>query len=125
MNIFVILNARNHLYLRTKQLFCFFETLNRGLYLTQKTAVATRKQKRDMFKVFHGCANKNNNGTNRVIEKNCICFSATSQPYWKRVRDMNFGVRTRTQEFNQKKVKLQDFNCYCRFRGPGKKQMNQ
>lgn len=60
---------------------------------------------------------KNSDGTNRVIEKNFICLCPTSQPFWKRARDVDFGVRTRSQELGQGKVKLQDFNRYCRFRG--------
>ena len=70
-----------------------------------------------MFRVFHGCMSKNSDGTNRVIEKNFICLCPTSQPFWKRARDVDFGVRTRSQELGQGKVKLQDFNRYCRFRG--------
>ena len=71
---------------------------------------------RSLYRVFHGCTNKNNDGTNRVIEKNHICFWLTSQPYWKRVRDVDFGVRTLSQELKQEKVKWQDFKRYCRFR---------
>ena len=59
-----------------------------------------------MARVFHGCMNKNNDGTNRVIEKNFICSWPTSQPFWKRVGDVDFRVRTRSQELKQKKVKL-------------------
>ena len=61
--------------------------------------------------------NKNSDGTNRVIEKNFICLCPTSQQFWKRARDVDFGVRTRSQELVQRKVKLQDSNRYCRFRG--------
>ena len=61
--------------------------------------------------------NKNNDGTNRIIEKNFVCLQPTSQPYWKRARDADFGVRTLSQELKQEKVKLQDFNQYFRFRG--------
>ena len=71
---------------------------------------------RSLYRVFHGCTNKNNDGTNRVIEKNHICFWPTSQPYWKRVRDVDIGVRTLSQELKQEKVKWQDFKRYCRFR---------
>ena len=71
-----------------------------------------------MYRVFHGCANKNNDGTNRVIEKNHIFFRPTSQRYWKRVRDVDsLGIRTRSQELKQENVKWQDFKRYCRFRG--------
>ena len=70
-----------------------------------------------MSNVFHGCMNKNNDGTNQVIEINHICFWPTSQPYWKKVEDVNFGVRTRSQELKQKKVNYQDFKHYCRYAG--------
>ena len=56
-----------------------------------------------MARVFHGCMNKNNDGTNRVIEKNFICFWPTSRPFWKRVGDVDFRVRTRCQELSKKK----------------------
>ena len=61
--------------------------------------------------------NKNNDGTNHIIEKDFVCLWRISQPYWKRAREVDFGVRTRSQELKQGKVKLQDFNRYCRFRG--------
>ena len=56
-----------------------------------------------MARVFHGCMNKNNDGTNWVIEKNFICFWPTSRPFWKRVGDVDFRVRTRSQELNKNK----------------------
>ena len=61
--------------------------------------------------------NENNDRTNHIIEKDFVCLWRISQPYWKRARDVDFGVRTRSQELKQEKVKLQDFNRYCRFRG--------
>ena len=61
--------------------------------------------------------NENNDGTNHIIEKDFVCLWRISQPYQKRARDVDFGVRTRSQELKQEKVKLQDFNRYCRFRG--------
>ena len=71
-----------------------------------------------LHRVYHGCANKNADDTNRVIEKNHICFWPTDQPYWKRIRDVeNDGVKTCSQELAKKKVKWQDFKRYCRFRG--------
>lgn len=68
-------------------------------------------------KVFHGCMKKNSDGSNRVIEKNFTCLWPTDSPFWKRARDTNFKVRTRSQEHDQKTVKLQGFNRYCRRRG--------
>ena len=57
-----------------------------------------------LHRVYHGCANKNADDTNRVIEKNHICFWPTDQPYWKRIRDVeNDGVKTCSQELAKKK----------------------
>ena len=73
---------------------------------------------RPLYKVYHGCANKNAGGTNRVIEKNHICFWPTNQPYWKKIRDVeNDGVKICSQELVKEKLKWQDFKRYCRFRG--------
>ena len=68
-------------------------------------------------KFFHGCMNKNNDDTNRIIEKNFTCLYPTNVPFWKRARDVDFCVRTRSQEARQDAVKLQDFNRYCRYTG--------
>ena len=45
-------------------------------------------------RVFQGCMRKNSDGTNRIIEKNFICLYPTNMPFWKRARDVYFGVRT-------------------------------
>ena len=66
---------------------------------------------------FHGSMTKNKDGTNRIIEKNHICFCPTSAPFWKKTADVDFKVRTRSQEQKQDLVKRQDFNRYCRRRG--------
>ena len=67
-------------------------------------------------KVFHGSMNKNNDGTNRIIEKNFTCLYPTNVPFWKRARHVGFCVRTHSQEARQDAVKLQGFNRYCRYR---------
>ena len=66
---------------------------------------------------FHGSMTKNKDGTNRIIEKNHICFCPTSAPFWKKTADVDFKVRTCSQEQKQDLVKRQDFNRYCRRRG--------
>ena len=38
-------------------------------------------------------------------------------PFWKRARDVDFCVCTRSQGARQDFVKRQDFNRYCRHRG--------
>ena len=63
-------------------------------------------------KVFHGCANKNKDGTNKIIEKNKGCINPTSCPFWKRPCDVFNRIRTRSQEKKPKKAKLDDFNKY-------------
>ena len=61
--------------------------------------------------------NKNNDGKNHIIEKNHTYLYPTDMPFWKRARDVDFWVRTHSQETRQNAVKLQDFNRYCRHRG--------
>ena len=68
-------------------------------------------------KVFQGCMNKNNDGTNRIIEKYLTFLYPTNVPFWKKARDVDFCAGTRSQEARQDAVKLQDFNRYCRYRG--------
>lgn len=68
-------------------------------------------------RVFHGCMNENNDGTNRIIEKNFTCFCPTNMPFWKRARDVDFCVRTCSQDTRQDVVKRQEFNRYCRYKG--------
>ena len=60
---------------------------------------------------------KNNDGTSRIIGKNFRCFYPTNMPFWKRARDVDFYVRTHSQEARQDVVKRQEFNRYCRYRG--------
>ena len=50
------------------------------------------------METFHGCMTKNKDGTNRIIEKNYICYTPTSIPFWKKTADVDFKVRTRSQE---------------------------
>ena len=52
-------------------------------------------------KVFHGCMSKNSDGTNRIIEKNFTCLYHTNVPFWKRVRDVDFRVRTRSKRLDK------------------------
>ena len=61
--------------------------------------------------------NKNNDGTNRIIEKKSYILYPTNVPFWKKARDVDFCVRTCSQEARQDAIKLQDFNRYCRYRG--------
>ena len=68
-------------------------------------------------KVFHGCFRRNQDGTNRVIEKNSQCFCPTSQPFWKQIKDVPSGLCTRLQEQNEELVKRGDFNRYLRQKG--------
>ena len=66
---------------------------------------------------FHGCMRKNKNSTNRIIEKNYICYMPTCNPFWKKTADIDFKIRTCLQERKQDLVKRKDFNRYCRRRG--------
>ena len=66
----------------------------------------------DNNKVFHGCFKKNKDGTNKLIEKGKGCICATSKPFWKYPWDVLDGVRTPTQEKQEKKVKRRDYDKY-------------
>ena len=63
-------------------------------------------------RIFHGCFTKNRDGTNRLIEKGKACITPTNNPFWKYPGDVHSGVRTRSQEKNQKKVKSRDYDKY-------------
>ena len=70
------------------------------------------RQVRDSEKIYHGCLNKNKNGSNKLFKKGDRRCIPTSCPFWKRPWDVPNDVRTRAQEEEQKKVKLDDFNKY-------------
>ena len=54
--------------------------------------------KMDQNKIFHGCFNKNRDGTNRVIAPGEKCITPASEPFWKYPEDIFASVRTRSQE---------------------------
>ena len=69
----------------------------------------------DQNKVFHGCFNKNRDGTNRVITPGEKCITQTSEPFWKYPEDIFASVRTRSQEQKyqqQKKLTKTEFQKY-------------
>ena len=66
----------------------------------------------DQKNVFHGCFNKNRDGTNRLIAPGQKCITPTSEPFWKFPQDITSGVRTRSQEQKQKKVTRTQFKKY-------------
>ena len=53
--------------------------------------------KMDQNKIFHGCFNKNRDGTNRVIAPGEKCITPASEPFWKYPEDIFASVRTRSQ----------------------------
>ena len=52
----------------------------------------------DQNKIFHGCFNKNRDGTNWVIAPGEKCITPASEPFWKYPEDIFASVRTRSQE---------------------------
>lgn len=69
-------------------------------------------QVQDNDNIYHSCLYKNKDGSNKLFKKGDRCCIPTSCPFWKRLWDVPSGVRTRAQEKEQKKVKLDDFNKY-------------
>ena len=76
----------------------------------------TRKPEKST-KAFHGCCRKNQDGTNRIIEKGKRCLTPTSYPFWKRIEDIPIGIRTRSQEQKQKLSNRGQYNRYLRQNG--------
>ena len=63
-------------------------------------------------KIYHSCLNKNKDGSNRLFEKGDKCCTPTNSPFWKWPSDVTSSVRTRSQEKEQKKVEVEEFNRY-------------
>ena len=61
-------------------------------------------------RIYRGCFTKNRDGTNRLIKKGKACITLTNKPFWKNPEDVFSGVKTRSQEKNQKKVKTRDYD---------------
>ena len=70
------------------------------------------KDVRESDKIYHGCLNKNKDGSNGLIEKGEQCFKPINCPFWKQPWDVPNGVRTRSQEKDQKKVTIENFDKY-------------
>ena len=47
-----------------------------------------------------------------MIEKGKACLTPTNKPFWKYPGDVPSCVRTRSQEKNQKNVKIRDYDKY-------------
>ena len=68
--------------------------------------------------VFHGCCRKNEDSTNRIIEKGKLCLAPTSYPFWKEIADIPASkIRTWSQEQKQKIASTGQFNRYLRKNG--------
>ena len=50
---------------------------------------------------------KNRDGTNRLIEKGKACITPTNKHFWKYPEDVVSHVRTRSQENNKKRLKVE------------------
>ena len=53
---------------------------------------------------------KKKDGSNRITEKNKLCLSLTISPFWKKIEDVSFKIRTRSQEQKQELVKKSEFD---------------
>ena len=59
---------------------------------------------RESHKIYHGCFNKNKDGTNKLIKKGEKCLTPTHSPFWKSPWDVPNGVRAPSQEKNKKRL---------------------
>ena len=53
---------------------------------------------RESDKIYHGCFNKNKDGTNKLIKKGEKCLTPTHFPLWKCPWDVPNGVMTCSQK---------------------------
>ena len=63
-------------------------------------------------KIYHGCFNKNKDGTNKLIKKGEKCLTPTHYPFWKCPWDVSNGVITSAQEKKQRKITIKRFINY-------------
>ena len=70
-----------------------------------------------MDKIYHGCFNKNADGTNKIIVAGERCFEPTDKCFWKDPNDVKHEVKTRSdanrsqplvfkQPINTERIKL-------------------
>lgn len=63
--------------------------------------------------IYHDCAIKNADGTNKLIGPGEKCLTSIAQCFWKDPQDIkSSGVTTRSQAARQPTVSTQDFNYY-------------
>ena len=67
---------------------------------------------RESDKIYHGCFNKNKDGTNKLIKKGEKCLTLTHFPFWKCPLDVPNGLMTGAQEKKQKKITTDKFIKY-------------
>ena len=63
-------------------------------------------------KIYYSCLKKNKDGSKRLFEKGDQCCTPTNSPFWKRPWNVTSGVRTCSQEKEQKKIDVEEFNRY-------------
>ena len=67
-----------------------------------------------MANIYHGCFRKNIDETNRIIANRENCLVPTSRAFWKYIKDIPPGVKTRSQYKKQKVVDQRTFDTYFR-----------
>ena len=86
--------------------------IKRTIVLVVTLLKKTMTDIRDSDKIYHGCFNKNKNGTNKLIIKGERCLTPTHSPFWKCPWDIPNGVITRAQEKKTKKITIDKFIKY-------------
>ena len=65
-----------------------------------------------MFNIYHGCFRKNADDTSRIIANNENCLVPTSRSFWKYIKDISSGIKTRIQYKRQELVDRGTFDTY-------------
>ena len=58
-------------------------------------------------RIYHGYFSKNRDSINKLIEKGKAGITLTNNPFWKYPEDVHSGAKIRSQEKNQKKLKVE------------------
>ena len=68
---------------------------------------------RESDKIYHGCFNRNKDGTNKLLKKEKNVLHRHNFLFWKCPWDVPNGFMTRSQEKQkQKKITIEKFNKY-------------
>ena len=70
-----------------------------------------------MDRIYHGCANANADGTNKIITKGSDCLVRTNKYFWKDPTDVVTHIKTRSMTKKEPCISRRAFNKYFKEKG--------